>query len=74
MNKKNKKSIIQITNLIIYISIFTVVAFGMAVLTQGYIDSDLPHGIFNIFWIIGIIAILCKMCITDFRFFREEKK
>jgi len=59
MNKT--KSIVKaLLNVFGLISPLVVIEWSIILLTQLYITSDLPKGIFIIFWIIGCILILIK--------------
>jgi hypothetical protein len=66
--QKNKKvkDFITFSKLIINLSAFVVVALGLMLLTNLYVVSEAPQGIFRIFWFIGTIAIMIKTLTINF--------
>jgi len=60
MNKKESiiKKLLYTFRLI---SSLVVIVFSTIILTQFYVASDLPKGIFVIFWVMGCILILIKI-------------
>jgi len=60
MNKKESiiKKLLYTFGLI---SSLVVIVFSTIILTQFYVASDLPKGIFVIFWVMGCILILIKI-------------